>query len=89
MRPLEHQEPEPNDYCTEKSIQLSLCVCVCVCVSSTAMAKDERVGLLSFTGSTQVGKQVAMMVQERFGEFYYSFLHLVIYLTLLSKETYY
>uniref|UniRef100_A0A671NW19 aldehyde dehydrogenase (NAD(+)) n=1 Tax=Sinocyclocheilus anshuiensis TaxID=1608454 RepID=A0A671NW19_9TELE len=33
----------------------------------TAMAKDERVGLLSFTGSTQVGKQVAMMVQERFG----------------------
>uniref|UniRef100_A0A9J7XMT0 Aldehyde dehydrogenase domain-containing protein n=1 Tax=Cyprinus carpio carpio TaxID=630221 RepID=A0A9J7XMT0_CYPCA len=32
----------------------------------TAMAKDERVGLLSFTGSTQVGKQVAMMVQERF-----------------------
>nr|XP_033784878.1 alpha-aminoadipic semialdehyde dehydrogenase [Geotrypetes seraphini] len=33
----------------------------------TAMAKDERVGLLSFTGSTQVGKQVALMVQERFG----------------------
>ncbi|ROL48823.1 Alpha-aminoadipic semialdehyde dehydrogenase [Anabarilius grahami] len=30
------------------------------------MAKDERVGLLSFTGSTHVGKQVAMMVQERF-----------------------
>lgn len=33
----------------------------------TAMAKDERVGLLSFTGSTHVGKMVAMMVQERFG----------------------
>ncbi|XP_029475291.1 alpha-aminoadipic semialdehyde dehydrogenase [Rhinatrema bivittatum] len=33
----------------------------------TAMAKDERVDLLSFTGSTQVGKQVALMVQERFG----------------------
>ncbi|XP_026128846.1 alpha-aminoadipic semialdehyde dehydrogenase [Carassius auratus] len=33
----------------------------------TAMARDERVGLVSFTGSTQVGKQVAMMVQERFG----------------------
>uniref|UniRef100_A0A9L0K360 Aldehyde dehydrogenase 7 family member A1 n=1 Tax=Equus asinus TaxID=9793 RepID=A0A9L0K360_EQUAS len=32
----------------------------------TAMAKDERVNLLSFTGSTQVGKQVALMVQERF-----------------------
>uniref|UniRef100_A0A8C0QDH2 Alpha-aminoadipic semialdehyde dehydrogenase n=1 Tax=Canis lupus familiaris TaxID=9615 RepID=A0A8C0QDH2_CANLF len=33
----------------------------------TAMAKDERVNLLSFTGSTQVGRQVALMVQERFG----------------------
>uniref|UniRef100_A0A673TTW4 aldehyde dehydrogenase (NAD(+)) n=1 Tax=Suricata suricatta TaxID=37032 RepID=A0A673TTW4_SURSU len=33
----------------------------------SAMARDERVGLLSFTGSTQVGKQVALMVQERFG----------------------
>ncbi|XP_040825402.1 alpha-aminoadipic semialdehyde dehydrogenase isoform X3 [Ochotona curzoniae] len=33
----------------------------------TAMARDERVNLLSFTGSTQVGKQVALMVQERFG----------------------
>lgn len=34
----------------------------------TAMAKDERMDLLSFTGSTKVGKQVALMVQERFGE---------------------
>uniref|UniRef100_A0A2K5KGG5 Alpha-aminoadipic semialdehyde dehydrogenase n=1 Tax=Colobus angolensis palliatus TaxID=336983 RepID=A0A2K5KGG5_COLAP len=33
----------------------------------TAMAKDEQVNLLSFTGSTQVGKQVTLMVQERFG----------------------
>ncbi|XP_036590884.1 alpha-aminoadipic semialdehyde dehydrogenase [Trichosurus vulpecula] len=33
----------------------------------TAMAKDERIDLLSFTGSTQVGKQVSVMVQERFG----------------------
>uniref|UniRef100_A0A3B3U5Z0 Aldehyde dehydrogenase 7 family, member A1 n=1 Tax=Poecilia latipinna TaxID=48699 RepID=A0A3B3U5Z0_9TELE len=33
----------------------------------TAMAKDEHVDLLSFTGSTHVGKLVAMMVQERFG----------------------
>ncbi|KAB0392348.1 hypothetical protein E2I00_014096 [Balaenoptera physalus] len=33
----------------------------------TAMAKDERMNLLSFTGSTQVGKKVALMVQERFG----------------------
>jgi len=34
----------------------------------TAMARDERMDLLSFTGSTEVGKQVALMVQERFGE---------------------
>lgn len=37
-------------------------------VCSTAMAKDERVDLLSFTGSTNVGKQVALVVQERFGK---------------------
>lgn len=49
-------------------------LCLCDRVSSpavpcsTAMAKDERVNLLSFTGSTQVGKQVALMVQERFGK---------------------
>uniref|UniRef100_A0A2K6LHP9 Aldehyde dehydrogenase domain-containing protein n=1 Tax=Rhinopithecus bieti TaxID=61621 RepID=A0A2K6LHP9_RHIBE len=40
----------------------------CLFPCSTAMAKDERVNLLSFTGSTQVGKQVALMVQERFGK---------------------
>ncbi|XP_004854516.1 alpha-aminoadipic semialdehyde dehydrogenase isoform X2 [Heterocephalus glaber] len=34
----------------------------------TTMARDEQVNLLSFTGSTQVGKQVALMVQERFGK---------------------
>ncbi|XP_030624376.1 alpha-aminoadipic semialdehyde dehydrogenase isoform X2 [Chanos chanos] len=33
----------------------------------TAMAKDERVDLVSFTGSTHVGKLVSLMVQERFG----------------------
>ncbi|XP_041105666.1 alpha-aminoadipic semialdehyde dehydrogenase-like [Polyodon spathula] len=33
----------------------------------TALAKDERVDLVSFTGSTNVGKQVALTVQERFG----------------------
>ncbi|KAM6475438.1 alpha-aminoadipic semialdehyde dehydrogenase [Liasis olivaceus] len=33
----------------------------------TAMARDERIDLLSFTGSTKVGKQVALKVQERFG----------------------
>ena len=34
----------------------------------TAMAKDERIPLLSFTGSTPVGNKVALMVQERFGK---------------------
>uniref|UniRef100_A0AAY4AQ15 aldehyde dehydrogenase (NAD(+)) n=1 Tax=Denticeps clupeoides TaxID=299321 RepID=A0AAY4AQ15_9TELE len=33
----------------------------------SAIAKDERVDLVSFTGSTHVGKQVSLMVQERFG----------------------
>ncbi|MBV95161.1 Alpha-aminoadipic semialdehyde dehydrogenase, partial [Eschrichtius robustus] len=41
-----------------------ICGNACLC---TAMAKDERMNLLSFTGSTQVGKKVALMVQERFG----------------------
>ncbi|NXC18048.1 AL7A1 dehydrogenase, partial [Corythaeola cristata] len=36
-------------------------------ICRTAMARDERMDLLSFTGSTKVGKQVALMVQERFG----------------------
>ncbi|KAK3858063.1 hypothetical protein Pcinc_014684 [Petrolisthes cinctipes] len=34
----------------------------------SAIAKDERIPLVSFTGSTKVGKAVAMMVQERFGK---------------------
>uniref|UniRef100_A0A8C3US19 aldehyde dehydrogenase (NAD(+)) n=1 Tax=Catharus ustulatus TaxID=91951 RepID=A0A8C3US19_CATUS len=45
-------------------------ICSLVCGGAdigTAMAKDERMDLLSFTGSTKVGKQVALMVQERFG----------------------
>ncbi|XP_071442810.1 putative aldehyde dehydrogenase family 7 member A1 homolog [Hetaerina americana] len=33
-----------------------------------AMAKDDHVKLVSFTGSTEVGKKVAMTVQERFGK---------------------
>ncbi|KAJ1967465.1 Alpha-aminoadipic semialdehyde dehydrogenase [Dispira parvispora] len=32
-----------------------------------AMAKDRRLDLLSFTGSTKVGRQVGLTVQERFG----------------------
>ncbi|KAI8820506.1 Aldehyde/histidinol dehydrogenase [Fimicolochytrium jonesii] len=33
-----------------------------------AMAKDRRVNMLSFTGSTAVGRQVGLTVQERFGK---------------------
>lgn len=47
---------------------LLLNTALCVPLCRTAMAKDERMDLLSFTGSTKVGKQVALMVQERFGE---------------------
>lgn len=32
------------------------------------MAKDPRIKLLSFTGSTEVGRKVALTVQERFGK---------------------
>lgn len=32
-----------------------------------AMTKDERINLVSFTGSTKVGLQVALNVQNRFG----------------------
>ena len=45
---------------------------ICSLVSGGAnigqeMAKDRRVDLLSFTGSTEVGRQVGTTVQERFG----------------------
>ena len=33
-----------------------------------AMAEDNRLGLLSFTGSCQVGREVGVTVQRRFGE---------------------
>ncbi|CAF1362411.1 unnamed protein product [Rotaria sordida] len=33
-----------------------------------SICKDKRIPLVSFTGSTQVGKQVALTVQERFGK---------------------
>ncbi|BFY98054.1 hypothetical protein BsWGS_01094 [Bradybaena similaris] len=47
---------------------------VCALVSGgadigTLMAKDERVNLVSFTGSTPIGHKVSLMVQERFGKF--------------------
>ena len=33
-----------------------------------AIAADKRIKLVSFTGSTPVGKKVALAVQERFGK---------------------
>lgn len=33
-----------------------------------AMAKDKNIGLVSFTGSTKIGLEVAMNVQQRFGK---------------------
>ena len=49
---------------------------------STAMSKDERVDLVSFTGSTNVGKMVAMTVQERFGESTIGHRHLALSLAM-------
>lgn len=44
----------------------------CLCTGGTdvgvAMSKDERIPLVSFTGSTAVGKKVALAVTERFGK---------------------
>ncbi|KZS08932.1 putative Aldehyde dehydrogenase family 7 member A1 [Daphnia magna] len=45
-------------------------ICSLVCGGAdvgSAMANDPRLPLLSFTGSTRVGKQVAVAVQSRFG----------------------
>ncbi|XP_060581194.1 LOW QUALITY PROTEIN: alpha-aminoadipic semialdehyde dehydrogenase-like [Ruditapes philippinarum] len=47
-------------------------VCSMVCGGAdigSLIAKDERIPLVSFTGSTKVGHKVSMMVQERFGKF--------------------
>jgi aldehyde dehydrogenase family 7 member A1 len=46
-------------------------ICSLVCADSEigeAMANDKRLALISFTGSTSVGKSVALSVQNRFGK---------------------
>ncbi|XP_019863581.1 PREDICTED: alpha-aminoadipic semialdehyde dehydrogenase-like, partial [Amphimedon queenslandica] len=46
-------------------------VCTSVCGGSDigeSMCKDKRINVLSFTGSTQVGRKVGVIVQERFGK---------------------
>uniref|UniRef100_UPI00358F9D06 alpha-aminoadipic semialdehyde dehydrogenase n=1 Tax=Myxine glutinosa TaxID=7769 RepID=UPI00358F9D06 len=53
-----------------QSNKLPGAICSLTCGGSdigAAMARDERLELLSFTGSTAVGKQVAVTVKERFG----------------------
>lgn len=45
-------------------------ICSLVCGGAdigAALAKDPQVDLVSFTGSTPVGKKVGTIVQERFG----------------------
>jgi aldehyde dehydrogenase family 7 protein A1 len=37
-------------------------------ICSDAMSKDERIPLVSFTGSTPIGRKVAVNVQQRFGK---------------------
>jgi len=36
--------------------------------SRARMAEDERVKLVSFTGSTEIGQKVNLTVQKRFGK---------------------
>uniref|UniRef100_A0A4W3IRD6 aldehyde dehydrogenase (NAD(+)) n=1 Tax=Callorhinchus milii TaxID=7868 RepID=A0A4W3IRD6_CALMI len=46
-------------------------ICSLTCAGAdvgAAMSKDERLDLLSFTGSTNVGNQVAVDIQKRFGK---------------------
>ena len=47
----------------------ALCALVCAGADvGAAMGNDERVPLVSFTGSTKVGRDVAVAVQSRFGK---------------------
>ena len=42
------------------------------------MAHDKNLDLLSFTGSTQVGRKVGTVVQERFGKLFWPLLSLLL-----------
>lgn len=53
---------------TRNSIPPALCTLVCGGADvGVAMSKDDRLPLVSFTGSTAVGLKVATEVQNRFG----------------------
>ncbi|XP_019860319.1 PREDICTED: alpha-aminoadipic semialdehyde dehydrogenase-like [Amphimedon queenslandica] len=54
---------------TSNSIPAGVCTSVCGGADiGESMCKDKRINVLSFTGSTQVGRKVGVMVQERFGK---------------------
>lgn len=50
---------------------LNPAICTLICGErdvGTALTKDPRVNLVSFTGSTEVGRSVGQEVQSRFGK---------------------
>merc|ERR1712142_844970 len=54
-----------------KANDLPAAICTLFCGGAdlgAAMATDDRLRLVSFTGSTAVGKKVALAVQNRFGK---------------------
>ncbi len=57
-----------EDVLKRNSLPTAICSLLsCGAEVGSAMAASREVDLLSFTGSTVVGKQVALKVQERFG----------------------
>ncbi len=52
----------------ENNLPGALCALVCGGTDvGQAIGQDKRMDLVSFTGSTQVGRQVGVTVQQRFG----------------------
>lgn len=57
------------DVLKENNIPPAVCSLICGGKDvGEALSNDPRIGLLSFTGSTAVGKEVALNVQRRFGK---------------------
>ena len=46
-----------------------------------AMAKDRNIGMMSFTGSTKVGRDVALNVTERFGKMLYEIIFASLFIS--------
>lgn len=51
------------------------------------LCKDSRINLVSFTGSTTVGKLVAQNVQARFGKVYFT--EIVLYFKIYFNDLYF